>query len=265
MQSIDARLIPYKSLSGFHNMGIDEYLISYYKKTKIPVLRIYGWSNSAITLGRYQRAECLDTEACREDHVDVVRRITGGGAILHRNEVTYSLTCSEGDVGGGHLSVKQSFERLNSFIITLYREFGLEAMYAKEEPAEGKPDAYSPFCFSGREDYDILINEKKIGGNAQRRIKDVIFQHGSIPLSLNNYEIQKYFRGSIDFTKFTSLYEALHRDVAFPEVAQVLADSCTKTFDFKLFVEELSAPEIQIINSMIEDKYFRDRWNLESG
>jgi lipoate-protein ligase A len=229
------------------------------------VLRIYGWSNSAITLGRYQDAGCLDTEACREDHVDVVRRITGGGAILHRNEVTYSLTCSEGDLGGGRLSVKQSFERLNSFIIALYREFGLEARYAKETPAEGKPDAYAPFCFSGREYYDILIDEKKIGGNAQRRTKDVIFQHGSIPLTLNSYEIQKYFRNDIDFTKFTSLHEALHRDVAFPEVARILTDSCMKTYDFKLFVEELSTLEIQIIHSMIEDKYFRDRWNLEAG
>jgi lipoyl(octanoyl) transferase len=262
MGSVEARLIPYSRLRGFKNMAIDEYLISYYEKTKTPALRIYGWREPAITVGRYQEAGCLDIKACREDGVDVVRRITGGGAIFHYDEVTYSLVCSESDLGSGRLSVKQSFERLNSYLINLYGEFGLKARYSRELPV--KRSTNSSFCFSGREEFDILVDGKKIGGNAQRRLRGVIFQHGSIPLTLNRGKIQKYFCGAIDRTGFTSLSEALCRKEDFSAVARSLADSYEKTFEFRLSVGEIDSRETGIINSLLKQKYLHDRWNIEA-
>jgi lipoate-protein ligase A len=110
-------------------------------------------------------------DSCRRDRVDIVRRMTGGGAIFHDREVTYSIVCSARDLGGGEHSVMQSFERLNGMFLDMYKEFGLTARFAGTSPEPGMPDRISQFCFSGREKYDILMDNRKIGGNAQRRTR----------------------------------------------------------------------------------------------
>ncbi len=263
MRPVVARLILYSRHRGPENMAIDEYLIYFYEKTKIPVLRIYGWTTPSITLGRYQAPDCLDLEACRNDGVEVIRRITGGGAILHHDEVTYSMVCSESDLGG-RLSVKESYEMLNNYIINLYRGFGLDARYSyelrgKECPAEG-----ASLCFSGREEYDILVGGKKIGGNAQRRLKGVIFQHGSIPLALNREKLKRYFRGPLAGEGFTSLDEALGTTTDFEIVAEQLAVSFEKTFGLRLNINGIAPDENGMINSLQNSKYLDDRWNLEA-
>jgi lipoate-protein ligase A len=93
--SIEALLIPYARLSGYENMAVDEYLIRLHESAGAPLFRVYGWGTPAISLGRYQKPDCLDLEACARDGIEVVRRITGGGAIFHDDEVTYSFVCSD--------------------------------------------------------------------------------------------------------------------------------------------------------------------------
>jgi lipoate-protein ligase A len=107
-----------------------------------------------------------------------------GGGILHGQELTYSIVCRQEDLGTK--DVKTSFELLCQFLIRFYKELGLEAEFAVKS---GIPDERlgqkTAFCFAGKEEYDLLIKGRKMGGNAQRRFKDVIFQHGSIPIILN--------------------------------------------------------------------------------
>lgn len=153
-----------------------------------PVFRVYGWDPPAVSIGRFQRPEdFLDLEACERRGIPVVRRITGGGAIFHAREVTYSFVCPASILPAG-LSVAESFKRLTSFLISAYTSLGLDARYAVDAASDasslpaselGKPTAV---CYAGQERYDILVGGKKLGGNAQRRTRDVIFQHGSIPL-----------------------------------------------------------------------------------
>lgn len=149
-----------------------------------PTFRVYGWEPPAISIGRFQKPEdFLNLDACALKNIPVVRRITGGGAIFHAREVTYSFVCPASFVPAEY-SIGESFKFLTSFLIRLYASLGLEARYAIETsslPASelGKPSA---ICYAGQERYDILVGGKKLGGNAQRRTRDVIFQHGSIPL-----------------------------------------------------------------------------------
>ena len=202
MQPLTVRLVSCAPRSGHENMAIDEYLHSWHVRNRRPFLRIYGWSPPSITLGRYQQASCLDIGACRENGVAIVRRITGGGAIYHDREVTYSLACGDRDIDGRPLSVKESFEMVNKIIIRMYRMMGLPAQFAKESPVPRAARPRNEFCFSGNEEFDIVINGKKIGGNAQRRSGGCVFQHGSIPLEVNAEKIRLMLYNPDRFQKF---------------------------------------------------------------
>lgn len=169
------RYVPFAPYSPYENMAIDEAMISWYEKTKIPVFRLYAWNPAGISIGKNQDAlSDIDIDKCVRDTVPVVRRLTGGGAIYHHNEVTYSLVCSDKNISAEALTVKGSFEKLNFFIIAMYAKFGLEACYARNAFSDtGKFGTRDGFCFAGREEYDIVIQGRKIGGNAQFRRKDL--------------------------------------------------------------------------------------------
>src|SRR6185369_16173948 len=178
------RLIVTSPLSGAENMAIDEALLrSFDPESSLPVLRLYGWNPPALSLGRFQKAaEVLDLTRCRADDVTIIRRVTGGGLIYHADELTYSLVCAPGQIPPA-TSIKDSFRVLTGFLLAFYQALGLDAAYAVDAAPEGtRLGERTAFCFAGRESFDILVAGRKIGGNAQRRVKGVIFQHGSIPL-----------------------------------------------------------------------------------
>ncbi len=178
------RLIDTGPLDGPANMAVDEALLACFDPERSrPILRLYGWEPPAFSLGRFQNGvEVLDLEKCAAAGVPVVRRITGGGAIYHAEELTYSIVCAPHHIPPA-VSVKDSFRMLTRFLLHFYGELGLEPCYAADHfPAGTRLGERTPFCFAGKESCDIIIGGKKIGGNAQRRLRNVIFQHGSIPL-----------------------------------------------------------------------------------
>ncbi len=178
------RFIDSGALGGAANMALDEALLACFDPdASSPLFRIYGWEPPALSLGRFQKAaEVLDRERCSREGVAVVRRITGGGVIYHGGELTYSVVCAPHHLPPA-ASIKESFRVLTSFLIRFYAGLGLAPRYAVEVcPAGAVLGERTPFCFAGKESYDIMIEGRKIGGNAQRRLKKAIFQHGSIPV-----------------------------------------------------------------------------------
>jgi lipoate-protein ligase A len=216
--------------SGIYNMNFDESMLNSFAAEKSQyIFRLYGWSPPAISLGRFQNgAAVLNIEKCAQDNVSVVRRITGGGAIFHDNELTYSIVCSQKALGPA--SVKDTYKKITGFLISAYKKLGLDARFACElkhgQIFGGKTD----FCFSGTEEYDILINSKKIGGNAQTRKRDIIFQHGSIPLSFDIEKAGRYFKRPIRNDDFICL-ETLIGHISIFELKQMLEE----TFQEKWF------------------------------
>jgi lipoyl(octanoyl) transferase len=180
----DWRLVDTGLLDGVANMAIDEALLDGFDPaSSAPVLRLYGWDPPALSMGRFQNPDTvLDLARCRARGVAIVRRITGGGVIYHADELTYSLVCSPSQIPGAG-SVKESYRALNRFLLEFYRGLGLPAAYAIDaEALPRRPGARTAFCFAGRESFDVLACGRKIGGNAQRRTRSAVFQHGSIPL-----------------------------------------------------------------------------------
>lgn len=181
------RLVDTGPRDGASNMAIDGALLEAFDpKGSAPVFRLYGWSPPALSLGRFQDAGAvLDLPLCRERGVPVVRRITGGGVIYHADELTYSIVCPPSLLPSAAAGVDASYRRMNGFLLAFYRSLGLDAAFAIDAAPPGAPPLgeRTVFCFAGMERCDILVGGRKIGGNAQRRTRSALFQHGSIPLS----------------------------------------------------------------------------------
>jgi lipoate-protein ligase A len=258
---LKARLIEYCQYSPYENMAIDEQMTAIYRTLSVPILRLYSWRPYGISIGRYQdSSKDLNLKACAGAKIPVVRRMTGGGAIFHADELTYSIVCSENDINCSDAAVKKTFETINSFIIKTYSKFGLEASYAKETMPPDSRATRSGFCFSGKEEYDVMINGKKIGGNAQRREKGLIFQHGSMPLAFS--KCSEYFTCPVDEGKYTSLRELLGRPVYAQEAAANMTAAFMETFNAELILYALSTDDKREIVKLVTGKYAHPSWNL---
>lgn len=247
-------------------MAIDEALLrSFAPEASPPVLRLYGWNPPTLSLGRFQKAaEVLDLERCRAAGVAVVRRVTGGGVIFHGEELTYALVCAPGQIPAT-ASIKDSFRVLTGFLLLFYRRLGLEAAYAADSGADGRRlGVHTPFCFAGQESFDILANDRKIGGNAQRRLKGIIFQHGSIPLRNLARQGLTYMRDQrpAQAESSASLGEfgiTADRDALLAELTAAFGDY----FGISLHPDRLSAAEEADREELLQRRYTTDTWNLE--
>ena len=260
------RFIDTGYLPGSVNMAIDEALLrSFDPASSLPILRLYGWSPPALSLGRFQSAgQSLNLKHCREDDVAVVRRITGGGVIYHADELTYSIVCAPGQIPPAS-SVKDSFRVLTGFLLAFYRQLGLNAAYALDAaPVGTRLGERTAFCFAGKESFDILANGCKIGGNAQRRMKGIIFQHGSIPLVNQAHMGLCYMREqeTEQAQGVTGLAEC-GISVAPGKLRKDLAAAFRDNFTVELCEDKLSAHEQVYAEQLNQMKYTSDSWNME--
>jgi lipoate-protein ligase A len=259
------RLILDDKYDGYYNMAVDEAILLNYFQKKVPTLRIYSWQAPFISLGYHQTADCVLTF---KKNIPFVRRITGGSAILHYKELTYSITCSLADLNLPY-KVKDCYRTLNSFLIKFYAQLGLEAKFAGEVNYSPYDKAeplslgeYSNFCYACRQYFDVVIGNKKIGGNAQRRKKNIIFQQGSIPQEIDFALVRTVVRGVVNLeTKATSLNEILNIETDFYDLGRILMNSFRHNFGINLIREELSKEELLKRDYLIHNKYIREKWN----
>jgi len=176
-------------------MALDEKIFFRYLKDKIPVFRVYSWETPSFTYGVSQKkpGQEINLAHCAKDGINLAKRMTGGGILFHDDEITYSLTCSKADIGENK-DTFVSYRNICAFLISFYKSLGLNPSFALEADDFDKDSGTHPLCSASHEKYDILINGKKIGGNAQKRNREAVFQHGSLPLSLNWELMRKYVR-----------------------------------------------------------------------
>jgi lipoate-protein ligase A len=245
-------------------MAIDEALLaSFDPASSPPVLRIYGWHPPAFSLGRFQDAgQVLDLEKCRSARIPVVRRITGGGLIYHADELTYAIVCAPGQIPPAS-SIKDSFRVLTSFILRFYEKLGLSPCYAVDHyPVGTRLGERTPLCFAGRESYDILVAGRKIGGNAQRRLKKAIFQHGSLPLR-NVLPVAAGFLRSpaSDLVPGSASLAELGITAPHAELAGLLMASFRDTFGVSLARTELTGHEEETAALLLKGAKVDDQVN----
>ncbi len=262
----DWRLLSSGNGSASGNMAIDEALLRCFDpQISRPVLRFYGWNRPALSLGRFQQAaEILSLEHCGRDTLPLVRRITGGGVIYHGDEITYSIVCAPHQLPTTD-SIKDAYRVLTGFLLAWYRRRGLDARYAVDLGTDaaslGVP---TPYCFAGRESFDILIDGKKIGGNAQRRLKQVIFQHGSLPLKNRAVRGHGYMRDqSSALAGTTTSLEEQGISGEVQQLEQELAEEFCCQLGCTVTADGLTSQESGLAELLARGKYSSEQWNRE--
>ena len=177
--------IDYRVNTGKKNMEIDsEILESAIKNNKKePVIRFYGWSPRCVSLGRNQSFESINIEYCKQNYIDIVKRVTGGRGLLHDNELTYSFVCPASFLENGN-SVISSYKEISAAIIKGFKYLDIEL----EVGAKKQLNTSSDYCMFLATGADLCANGKKLIGSAQFRKQNYILQHGSILFDLD-YEI----------------------------------------------------------------------------
>lgn len=256
----------------YSNMAIDEAIFNCYSEgISPPTFRIYSWKPESISLGYFQKAQdVLRANNCLEHGVAFVRRITGGEAIFHGNDFTYSLVCSKDDLNLPE-SVKESFRVVSSFLMNAYRSYGVNVDFSIEQGIEPytfslEKKRRSDFCFASNQDFDIVVEGRKIGGNAQKRRRNIIFQHGSIPLTLDLNRIALFLKEELTGVedRVIDLSTAADKNISFEEFAGALKKSFTETFNVSFVEQGLTSNEQEQVNRLLKDKYSEEKWNFSA-
>lgn len=169
------RLIVTPPARGAENMALDEALMERAGAVDEWVLRVYSWASPTISLGRNQTANGkYDLERVRELGLDVVRRPTGGRAILHDREITYSVTAPVAGAG----DLRESYARINALLVTALNSIGVPATPAAVDGPSASP-GMAP-CFDEPAAGELTLDGRKLAGSAQWRSEGALLQHGSI-------------------------------------------------------------------------------------
>jgi lipoate-protein ligase A len=209
-----------------------------------PVLRLYRFEPSAVTIGCHQDAErILDVEALRADGVEWVRRITGGRALLHEGELTYCLVAPTGSLATG-AGLEGTYLTISQALRDALRSVGVEAEISRGRD-HASPTGVAPPCLCSASRHELTARGRKIAGSAQRRRASALLQHGSILLSPGSVRIARYVRGAWGpfERRVTSVSEELGAAVDATTLRSALARSFSERFDVEWEALSLSRGE----------------------
>ena len=227
-------------------MAVDEAMLEGHAAGETsPTLRVYSWRPAAVSLGRFQQAESsVDLPACRRLGIDVVRRPTGGRAILHtEQEVTFSVVVSTQRLGTA--GVMDSYRALAGGIIAALRSLGLDArLVERSAPAASLTMTQDPACFAVRARCDLVIGSSKLVGSAQVQRDGFILQQNSLPLRIRTEDWKKVFLRSAEAPEATGMCDAANRQIPYAEVAQALRAGFGEAFGASLEDDELTQNEL---------------------
>ncbi|ASF38598.1 biotin/lipoate A/B protein ligase family protein [Halobacillus halophilus] len=253
------------------NMALDEALMSWHRQGEIPpVLRFYGWAPAGLSVGYFQKVKGkIDLEGVERHGFDLVRRQTGGRAVLHDKELTYSVIVSE-DHPDMPASVKDAYLVLSKGLLEGFHNLGIEAEFAVPE---GKLDTTgSAVCFEEPSWYELIAEGRKAAGSAQTRKKGVILQHGSIPIDVDDVKLFDMFiyknerikeRARRAFgDKAAAINQLLDKSVTFDQTKEAFREGFEKGLDIHLEPFELSDEQWKEVEKIAEERYRTEEWNF---
>jgi lipoate-protein ligase A len=254
------RLIEVHVGDAFTNMAIDEAITVARINDVVPnTLRLYRWKPSAVSIGRFQDLfNEVHADDCRQQGVDLVRRITGGGAVYHscQNEITYSVIAREKDFGSA--DVIYAYSKICNGLAEAAKILGICA-----ESNQGDP----------RNCPNIAVGGKKISGSAQYHRGGVLLQHGTFLLDVNLKEMFTFLRvpwaKTVDDVvcvakdRLTSIGKELKRDVGIKEASEALVQGFRKVLGLEFMNEGLTKEERQLASKLRSEKYSTEKWNTK--
>jgi len=265
------RLLIHDGLSAACNMAVDEAIMkSHVHSGTGPTLRLYRWNPPAVSIGYFQNLDQeVDTDACRQLGLDIVRRPTGGRAVLHHKEITYSVVISSDLLPG---SVLETYCFLAKGMLAGLQWMGLDVRLTGRGT---RPDRGSAACFDSPSWYELVSRGRKLVGSAQTRRGGVLLQHGSVLLDLDLDSLSRVFAFPDEKTRsrFCAVMErkatAVNDELAAagkPRAApEDLIDAIVKGFEKGLNITlepgRLSSAELNLAAELREQKYSSQDWN----
>lgn len=197
-------IIPYSINSGKDNMDVDRKLLedAISAQSKEPIFRLYGWSPACISLGRNQDDSFLDRNLLKEKNIDVVRRLTGGRALLHDDEITYSFVCPVNYLQNG-AHVVSSYMEISQILIEKFKLLGIDLTFGTSKQVKTGFD----YCMLISTGADLCYKNKKLIGSAQCRKNGYILQHGSILYDYDKKLLEEIFNEPINTDEITCIKE----------------------------------------------------------
>jgi lipoate-protein ligase A len=259
----------------FFNMALDEVILqSCQNGESLPTLRLYQWRPPGVSIGYFQSLEkTVDLNKCKESNIDVVRRITGGRAVLHENEITYSLCASTHQYPELGENINETYRKISFALLEslkILKVFGEWVKPKREKiPITENSDLSKP-CFMSNSRYEITVEGKKLIGSAQRRFQNCFIQHGSIPLGKGKVSLPDLLSEENNKEKMneelegksTNLEKILKRKVGYEEVISALREGFCDFFEVEMVEKDLTSEEIETAPALREGKYLTDEWNF---
>ena len=262
------RLLTTPPARGAWNMAVDESILEHVGRgDSPPTLRLYAWDPPCLSLGHAQPISDLDMNRLKARGWEVVRRATGGRAILHTDELTYSVTgISEEPVLAG--GVLESYNRLAQALLMAVHDLGLPV-----EMKEGKAnenETANPVCFEVPSTYEITVQGKKLIGSAQARKKEGVLQHGSLPLigdlsricqalSFENESARENASKRL-LARAVTVESALGHAISWETAAQAFIHAFEAQLGLSFERGELSKSELERTKQLVHEKYDHPSW-----
>lgn len=257
------RLIDSGPCDAFYNMALDEAIATEARKGAAPpTLRLYGWDRPSLTLGCFQKASDINRGYCNSHDIPVVRRPTGGRAILHGDELTYSFSAKT-DRGPFSHGLLDSYRRISIAFSIAFKKIGITAE-ARNTREKGRVLTRSPLCFQSSSYGEILTENKKLVGSAQKRWNDGLLQQGSIPYLSQEEKLHGIF-GTETNSSLRDCMKALKDILPFldeDEFRKTVASSFEEAFGIRLLLSAPSQGESLLAEELLHQKYLHDRWNF---
>ena len=254
------RIITNGPENAFFNMALDE-AISEAVRQKIspPTLRLYQWERPSVSVGYFQKISEIDTDYCDKKDYPVVRRLTGGRAILHDMELTYSLSSLHNSFPFNG-SLLDNYKIISSALLAALNLIGTKAeMSLVKKRHEGHRD---PACFKAPSYGEVTVDSRKIIGSAQKRYKNGFMQHGSILFNFNPAELGSALMENAgnNFHGIGSISEYAP-GISPDDFKGTLKDAFENILNIKLITDVPTKHELNLAEELEQGKYATSEWN----
>ena len=260
-----------------YNMALDEALLTWHSENSIPpVIRFYEWSPATLSIGYFQKVhKDIDLESVKKLGLGFVRRPTGGRAVLHEAELTYSIIVTE-QHSKMPATVTEAYRVLSEGLLLGFQKLGLDAYFSIPDTEEKQLDLKKPksaVCFDAPSWYELVVEGKKVAGSAQTRQKGVILQHGSILLELDEDKLLSLFKFNSEEQKENMKRKLPEKAVAINQLAKhpITIENCVDAFkegfaealNIELVPYKLTEEQVQFVRKIELEKYANDEWNFK--
>ncbi|MBE1440997.1 biotin/lipoate A/B protein ligase family protein [Paenibacillus sp. OAS669] len=262
-----------------YNMAVDEAILIAHSEGKSgPTVRFYGWNPPTLSIGYFQKSEEVHFEQLQKEGLGFVRRPTGGRAVLHDKELTYSIIVSE-SYPGIPSGVTEAYRVLSEGLLFGFQKLGLDAQMvhlATEEEKSKYASMGSAACFDSPSWYELVVEGRKIAGSAQTRQKQVVLQHGSILLDMDTDQLFRVLQFKNERIQARLKQQFTQKAVAINDICLELGRAPVQLQDLERAFREgmaeglnveleesgLTEYELSLVEQLMADKYANDEWNL---